>query len=37
MEEETRGGNRAAFALHEAPAHEGNDLVAKIMGEDVPE
>jgi len=30
-------GNRAAFALHEASAHEGNDLVAKIMGEDVPQ
>jgi ATP-dependent DNA helicase len=35
--EETREGKRAAFAVYEAPAHEGNDLVAKIMGEDVPE
>jgi len=35
--EETRDGKRAAFAVYEAPAHAGNDLVAKIMGEDVPE
>lgn len=35
--EETRDGKRAAFAVYEAPAHEGNDLVAKLMGEDVSE
>lgn len=35
--EEGRAGKRAAFAVYEAPVHEGNDLVAKIMGEDVPE
>lgn len=35
--EESGAGKRAAFAVYEAPAHEGNDLVAKIMGEDVPE
>ncbi|KAG1769134.1 SNF2 family N-terminal domain-containing protein [Suillus placidus] len=35
--EESGAGKRAAFAVYEAPVHEGNDLVAKIMGEDVPE
>ncbi|KAG2144397.1 SNF2 family N-terminal domain-containing protein [Suillus bovinus] len=35
--EENGAGKRAAFAVYEAPVHEGNDLVAKIMGEDVPE
>lgn len=28
---------KAAFAVYEAPVHTGNELVAKIMGEDVPE
>ncbi|KAF8129893.1 SNF2 family N-terminal domain-containing protein [Boletus edulis] len=31
------GGKKAAFAVYEAPVHNGNELVAKIMGEDVPE
>ncbi|KAI9566666.1 hypothetical protein HD554DRAFT_2174326 [Boletus coccyginus] len=31
------GGKKAAFAEYEAPVHNGNELVAKIMGEDVPE
>ncbi|KAG0696609.1 SNF2 family N-terminal domain-containing protein [Suillus ampliporus] len=35
--EEGGHGKRAAFAVYEAPVHEGNELVAKIMGEDVPE
>ncbi|KAG1792327.1 SNF2 family N-terminal domain-containing protein [Suillus plorans] len=35
--EESGAGKRAAFAVYEAPVHEGNDLVAKIMGEDVAE
>ncbi|KAG2090129.1 SNF2 family N-terminal domain-containing protein [Suillus discolor] len=35
--EESGAGKRAAFAVYEAPVHEGNDLVAKIMGEDVSE
>jgi ATP-dependent DNA helicase len=35
--EESGVGKRAAFAVYEAPMHEGNDLVAKIMGEDVSE
>ncbi|KAG1828022.1 SNF2 family DNA-dependent ATPase [Suillus variegatus] len=35
--EESGAGKRAAFAVYEAPVHEGNDLVAKIMGEDVTE
>lgn len=30
-------GKKAAFAVYEAPVHNGNELVAKIMGEDVPE
>lgn len=28
---------KAAFAVYEAPVHNGNELVAKIMGEDVAE
>ncbi|KAG1719217.1 SNF2 family N-terminal domain-containing protein [Suillus lakei] len=35
--EESGAGKRAAFAVYEAPVHEGSDLVAKIMGEDVSE
>ncbi|KAG1842613.1 SNF2 family N-terminal domain-containing protein [Suillus subluteus] len=35
--EESGAGKRAAFAVYDAPVHEGNDLVAKIMGEDVAE
>ncbi|KAG0698972.1 hypothetical protein DFH29DRAFT_1002358 [Suillus ampliporus] len=35
--EEGGHGKHAAFAVYEALAHEGNELVAKIMGEDVPE
>ena len=31
------GGKKAAFAVYEAPVHNGNELVAKIMGEEVPE
>lgn len=31
------GGKKAAFAVYEAPVHNANELVAKIMGEDVPE
>ena len=31
------GGKKAAFVVYEAPVHNGNELVAKIMGEDVPE
>ncbi|KAI9452516.1 hypothetical protein HD554DRAFT_2156880 [Boletus coccyginus] len=34
---EEEGGKKAAFAVYEAPVHNGNELVAKIMGEDVPE
>ncbi|KAF8553112.1 hypothetical protein OG21DRAFT_1414866 [Imleria badia] len=30
-------GRKAAFAVYEAPVHGGNELVARIMGEDVPE
>ncbi|KAG1729304.1 SNF2 family N-terminal domain-containing protein [Suillus paluster] len=33
--EEGGDGKRAAFAVYEAPVCEGNELVAKIMGEDV--
>ncbi|KAH7926002.1 hypothetical protein BV22DRAFT_1063947 [Leucogyrophana mollusca] len=35
----TSGGEakRAAFAVYDAPVHEGNDVLAKIMGEDLPE
>ena len=28
---------KAAFAVYEAPVHSGNELVARIMGEDEPE
>ncbi|KAG2118620.1 SNF2 family N-terminal domain-containing protein [Suillus clintonianus] len=35
--EEDGAGKRAAFAVYEAPVHQGNELVAKIMGEDVSE
>lgn len=35
--EEGPGGKKAAFAVYEAPVHAGNELVAKIMGEDVAE
>ncbi|KAG8215643.1 SNF2 family DNA-dependent ATPase [Butyriboletus roseoflavus] len=31
------GVKKAAFAVYEAPVHAGNELVAKIMGEDVAE
>ena len=33
----SRVGLRAAIAVYETPVHNGNELVAKIMGEDVPE
>jgi ATP-dependent DNA helicase len=36
-EEGMVGGKKAAFAVYEAPVHNGNELVAKLMGEDVPE
>ena len=36
-EEGVGGGKKAAFAVYEAPVHNGNELVAKIMGEEVPE
>lgn len=32
---EGSGEKKAAFAVYEAPVHNGNELVAKIMGEDV--
>ncbi|KAF9222210.1 hypothetical protein BS17DRAFT_784014 [Gyrodon lividus] len=35
--EEAPVAKKAAFAVYEAPVHEGNQLVAKIMGEDVPD
>ncbi|KIJ62436.1 hypothetical protein HYDPIDRAFT_114552 [Hydnomerulius pinastri MD-312] len=35
--EDAAGAKRAAFAVYEAPVNEGNELVAKIMGEDVSE
>ena len=34
---EVVGKKKAAFAVYEAPVHNGDDLVAKLMGEDVPE
>lgn len=34
---EETGGKKAAFAVYEAPVHNGNELVAKIMGEDAAE
>ncbi|KAG9312406.1 P-loop containing nucleoside triphosphate hydrolase protein [Chiua virens] len=34
---ENMGGKKAAFAVYEAPVHSGNELVAKLMGEDIPE
>ncbi|KAG6331467.1 hypothetical protein ID866_7620 [Astraeus odoratus] len=33
----TAAGKRAAFAVYEAPVHEANEWVAKIMGEDIAE
>ncbi|KAF9232388.1 SNF2 family N-terminal domain-containing protein [Melanogaster broomeanus] len=33
--EEAVGAKKAAFAVYEAPVHTGNELVAKLMGEDV--
>ena len=31
------GARKAAFAVYEAPVHGGNELVARLMGEDVAE
>ncbi|KIJ19572.1 hypothetical protein PAXINDRAFT_108979 [Paxillus involutus ATCC 200175] len=35
--EDASNAKKAAFAVYEAPVHEGNQLVAQIMGEDVAE
>lgn len=30
-----KGGRKAAFAVYEAPADQGNDALAKMLGEDI--
>ena len=34
---EVVGKKKVAFVVYEAPVHNGDDLVAKFMGKDVPE